>query len=464
MGFFARLSKIRISVGSSSLQVDPAVQAERDRQAFLTRPLHGPAGVAVHGDGPVPEPAYSPPPPKFTEPARQADHERHQRDAARAPYASSSRTAVTITRIASRHGDGTADVCAHLAATGLSARPDLVFGVYRLPDHIGRNATSGRRYVEWDVVHAPHGALPPGPPPQSLFLDARRPWVARASGEPSVLDEDLAVVLLQRAGVPPEEVLGLARQVVSTAGGGGGANAGGSLYARMAVSGIHVLCSSRVDVAAAAARLAADAPLGLPHGAPPGVHTEVLNWRAIAKAVAPRTGTPFLVPSPFPYLPSTPQELLIAHLDVVGVSPADCLGAQVTIDREIDVLDREGGGWASAVSNVGRPQPCVDGEDRPRLAGATHVVVAYRDRPEYAERRGRWTAYQRDVLRADLAKRTGARRPVPPMDLGSLNKGLRSTLQAAGAVTAFVTGMPGGPEKFDEIPDARYCWPPTDAR
>ena len=62
------------------------------------------------------------------------------------------------------------DVARFLAGSGLAARPDLVFGVYRVPDRISPRAPGGeaRRYVEWDVVHAPgvppvHARRPPSP-------------------------------------------------------------------------------------------------------------------------------------------------------------------------------------------------------------------------------------------------------------------------------------------------------------
>jgi hypothetical protein len=465
VGFISKVRNVKIQVGASALPADPAVLAQRARDEYATRALYGAAGLAVYGPGPEPEPAPAPPPPPaFADREQQAAHERRLRDAARDPYLSPSRTPVVITRVASRGGNGVADLTAHLTATGLSGRPDLVFGVYRVPDHVGGSATTrARRYVEWDVVHAAHGPLSPGPASSSVFLDARQQWVARASGEPSILDEDLAAALLHWAGIGPEHVLGIAREVASTSGGGGGPGRT-PLYARMAVTGVSVLWSGPVDLAELVERVAATAPFPLPSGPPPGVHVESLNWRAIAKAVSPRTGAPFLVPSPFPHLPSTPQELLTAHLDVVGVRPADCLSAQVTLDREMDVLDKEGSGWATSSRSKGLSQPCVDGKDRPRLAGATHVIVAYRDQPEYAEGRERWAAYQRDVLQARLENRNGARRPVPPMELGSLGRGTRTALKAAGAVAAFVTQTPDGHDKFDDVPEARYCWPPTDIR
>ena len=464
MGFISKVRNMKVELGGSSLQPDPAVVAERRRQEYPTRALFGPAGVAVYGPGPDPEPEAPPPPPPLSpDRAAQAGHEVEQRRAARAPYLASGRGLVHFTRLASRADRGIADVCEHLAATGMAGRPDLVYGVYQVPDHIGRSATrQSKRYVEWDVVHAPHGPLPPTPMPGAVHLDARQQWVARASGEPMIVDEDLAAAVLHWAQVGPEMVLGAARQVASVAGGGG--DKGGPQYAKMSPTGMFLLWAGPGDLPGMVARTATNAPIPLPPGPPPGFHVQVLNWGAVAKAVWPVTGRPFPVPSPFPHLPSTPQELLASYLEVVGVAPSDCFSAQVTVDRETDIAFREGSGWMTSTQNVGTSQPCADGKDRGRLAGASHVVIAYRDRPEYVEGRERWAAYEWEVLQARLDNRTGARRPVPPMDMGSLGSGTRTALKAAGAVASFVAMSPDGTEKFDHIPEARYCWPPTDIR
>jgi hypothetical protein len=462
MGFLSRVKNMKISVGSGALQVDPAVQAERKRQEYATRALYGPAGVAVYGPGPDPEPPSAPPEARFADLAQQSAHEFHERTSARAPYLPASPPPLTITRIPSRDGAHLADLGAFLASSGLAGRPELVYGCYRVPDHIGGSATTrSRRYVEWDVVHAPVSGLPPSPPPSSVYLDAQHQWVGRISSQPSILDEDLAASILQWAGVGPEHVVGIARQIASVSGGGGEGN---RMYARMAVVGVNVLVSPAADLTPTVQQAAGAAPFDLPVGPPPGLHVEVLNWRAIAKAVQPRTGVPPTVPSPFPWLPATPQELLLAHLQVVGIHAGDCVSAQVTVDRETDVIDREQAGWLTSTTDKGMTLPCVDGKDRPRLAGATHVIVAYRDRPEYVAGRERWSAFEWDVMRARLANRTGVRRPVPAMDLGSLGKGARAAIKGAGAVASFLLSTPSGDEQFDHVPDARYCWPPLDAR
>src|SRR6185437_2170322 len=48
--------------------------------------------------------------------------------------------------------------------------------------------------------------------------------------------------------------------------------------------------------------------------------------RAPASQKGPET------PPPFPYLPSTPQEVPLAYLEVVGLQPGDCPGTKVTVD------------------------------------------------------------------------------------------------------------------------------------
>lgn len=458
MGLFDRLSKAIPGTHGSSAHDDPA-QAQ---QEYAARALYGPAGVAVYGPGPHPEPPHAPPPPHQADPSQQAAFEFHARAAARAPYLAPNRVPVTITRVASTFGEGVAPVAAHLASTGLSARPDLVFGVYQVPDHIGRSSQPrNERFVEWDVVHVPVAGLPPGPPPQAIHLDARHRWVARASSQPSILDEDLGVALLQWSGVGPEHVLGVARRLVSESGSG---DSDDEVYARIAVIGVSLLAASLVDIGAVADRAAANAPLDLPAGPPAGVHVQCLNWRVVSRAVHPRTGAPFLVPSPFPYLPSTPQELLVAYLEIVGVAPADCYSAQVTTGKDDDIRDSIPLGPLVRYTDAGIEQPCIDGRRRPRLAAATVLLVAYRDRPEYATGRERWAAYERDVLLARLDRHITVRRPVVALDTGSLRRSARKALASVGPATAHRGAWPTDDVRLSRIPDARYCWPPTDAR
>ena len=126
------------------------------------------------------------------------------RDAARRPYLSSQRPPLRISRIVTRGKTQAEDVTKHLAACGLAGRPDLVYGLYRVPDRIRPSAgPEGRRVVEWDIVHAATAPLPPADAPADVYFDAEATWVARRIGEPSILDEDLALAYLIAGGHRP---------------------------------------------------------------------------------------------------------------------------------------------------------------------------------------------------------------------------------------------------------------------
>ena len=185
---------------------------------------------------------------------------------------------------------------------------------------------------------------------------------------------------------------------------------------------------------------------------------EVLNWVGIRKAVHPHTHLRFASPSPFPYLPSTPQELLRAYLDIVGLDPSDTYSAAVTEDapKNLNGVTRKKGMTVS--TNRGEQQLCADGELHPRLTGASRIVVAYGDRPAYAEGRERFAEYERKVLRSALA--TGAeRRPVEQLDFVERMPGVpRKLFKTAAFVQQLVEPDNGG--VFDDLAPHRYCWPP----
>ncbi len=196
-------------------------------------------------------------------------------------------------------------------------------------------------------------------------------------------------------------------------------------------------------------RMRAAAPLALRPA--DGVHVEVLNWAAIAAAVHPKINHPPPAPSPFPYLPATPQELLRAYLAVVGVQPSDCYSAQATVHRPQALVQA-----GFLTTNLGPKQPCADGEDRMRSRGCEHVVIVYRDRQEYAEGRGRWAAYQAEVLQADLSKGLGVRPPVIDPDGGLLGK-----IDRAAEFINRLHPDHWGDWGREELPPHRYCWPPV---
>ncbi|WP_026911138.1 hypothetical protein [Patulibacter minatonensis] len=409
--------------------------------------LHGPAGEALHGVTERPSVRDAIDDPAAWEACRRA--ERAARDAVRAPYRSPARRPLLVTRVMTRDGSQLEDLGAHLAATGLAARPDLVFGVHRVPDHISAGVFRGGRSgpVEWAVLHAPADGLAPADVPAVLSLDARERLVDRAKGAPSPLDEDLALDLLRRARVGPERTIGIARDLAIERGGDEH-----SASMDVVVRGLHVLT---VPAEAAALSSAAEgAPWRIAAGPPEDVVVDVLQWDAIARAVHPvRQHRPPL-PSPFAYLPLTAHELLGAYLDVVGLDPADAYAAQVTHDAPFDLLSRTSARTSVRRTGGGPELPCADGVPRRRMTGGHHVVVAYRDRPAYAEGRARFDAYAETELRAHLRTGLALRRPVPA-PAGRL----MGTIDRVGVVTDFVTGEWGDDH---EHPPPRYCWPPAE--
>jgi hypothetical protein len=193
-----------------------------------------------------------------------------------------------------------------------------------------------------------------------------------------------------------------------------------------------------------------------------GTFVEVLNWAAVRRVVHPRPQKGPETPSPFPYLPSTPQEVLLAYLSVVGVRPGDCYGAEVTIDQmgayapatstndeSLSTDDLRLGGYEKSV--------CVDGKARTRLQCGALIVISHRDRPEYAEGRERWHAYQNGVLFARMHLKTGARRVIEDEYEGMPGSGVLRAVDRIGRAWDQVTSLTAQPDLFRE--NLRYCQP-----
>jgi len=383
--------------------------------------------------------------------------ERAARDAARAPYLAPDRWPVQISRVATRGSTQVDEVIAFLRSSGLGARPDLVYGVYRVPDRISPAITPSSergRLVEWDVVH---GGLPEAPvevPVVAAYFDALHQWVARRRGEPSLLDEDLGVAYLARAGIAAEQCLGIARLCTFVEpkdrwfaiDNSGGEDDDGYPVIPV-IDGVLVFHAG--ESTPVLDQFRAEAPMPLGPDVLAGTHTEVLNWKEVARAVHHRLQHPPPTPSPFPYLPSTPQELLRAYLEIVGVRAFDCVSAQVTIEQPFSLVGR----IAMGTSSIGSAQPCADGKERRRLQGARRVVITYRDRPEYGEGRARWHHYQNEVLLAHLERGMTLRAPVTPDDLPN-NPVLR-----AGAKMVNLADKVASVGEWEAPPPYRYCWP-----
>ena len=351
------------------------------------------------------------PPPELEDDAerdRVAADERAARDAARAPYRAAAPAAIEFTRFGATGGTQLEEVVERLQATGLSAAPERVFGVYRVPDRFDHNKNSEKRaFVEWEIAHLP-GALASAADDVLLTAFGREDhWVARSHGEPGVLDEDVAGTFCARAGLQPEDCLGLTRLLHIR----GSDHENGKSWSAH-VDGALVLSRATASAARAQETMMAEAPLALAARPVLPFHVEVLDWEAVAAWVAPDRNGPPRTPSPLPHLPSSWQELMTAYLEVVGVRPEDSYGVQVTrADTARGLADLS---LASARKNFrSAPKlPSADGTERRRLQAAEHVVLAYRDRAEYEDGRARWRAYQEEVLRARLDHRSDVRAPL----------------------------------------------------
>jgi hypothetical protein len=404
------------------------------------------------------------PDPETEQRSRIVDAERAARDAARHPYLAPDRTAPVLTRIATHGNTQFDDLANHLARSGLAARPDLVFGVYRVPDRLDPKMPGNEagRVVEWDIVHVHTPTLAPAAPPRRDRFDGEARWVGRRKGEPSVLDEDLALAWMAGAGIQPEQCLGIAREVVMQGadgwfGGGELSSDSADVYAR--VQGVSVFHT-------AGAAPPPTAPIEVPFDGVAGTHVEVLNWSAVAQAVHPRPQRLPEAPSPFPYLPSTPQEVLVAYLEIVGIKPEDCFGAAVTTDRffecgEILNVREDQLSLAHLKLTDATKLPCADGTYRRRLHCGTRVVITYRDSPSYVQGRRRWLDYQRDVLFARLHQKTDARRPIGDGydDLGVLGNALRRIERFDNAAERISSLRSNDPAYIRFRDQARYCMP-----
>jgi hypothetical protein len=399
----------------------------------------------------------APPPGVQRDRNEQAALERAARDEARRPYLAEHRAPLVFSRLATRGKTQIQEVSAYLASSGLVARPDLVYGLYRVPDRISpaQGGSEDGRVVEWDVVHAAPVPLPPSSlPVAATFFDGQEQFVERRVGQPSVVDEDLGVAALSAVGVGPEHTLGVARHLIIRRYSHG---EDGSTSLISHVTGMHVFRPGGpgIDTLQQIPR-----PIHVPDGGLPGVHVEALNWGAVARAVQPRPHHPYLVPSPFPYLPSTPQELIRMYVEVVGVRPNDCYATAVTEDGVRDLVAQEWlAGGLIEWSSMGEPQPCADGKDRRRFSGGWLVMLAYRDRPEYQVGRQRWEAYQTNVLQASLENGTDVRGAVEPPVLDGLPSGLSRIVKAAERIDR-VLAVDSAREELKHLAQHRYCWPP----
>src|SRR3954470_9035038 len=315
-----------------------------------------------------------------------AAQERAARDAARAPYRAGD--APVFTRFTTTGATQLQDVPTKLQTLD----PADVYGVYRVPDRLGRprSGGEGKAQVEWEIA--------PRPNPRAAVLTVHTSAfprdahiAARQPGEPSVLDEDVAGELVRRARLDPEDSYGLTRLLqIRGVDFGDGASWSAELEG--------VLLFTRANREEPLRAMAAEAPL--PRLDSP-FHLEILDWEAVAAYNAPFRWGSARVPAPLPHLPTDPRELLTGYIEDVGVAPEDCYGVR---------LARRGEGVVADLSLASFRQNF--NSDKSRFHATEHVVLAYRDSDALREGRARWAAYQRDVLRARLDHLSSVRPPI----------------------------------------------------
>ena len=195
--------------------------------------------------------------------ARQIDLERVARDAARRPYLAEHRPPVVFSRLATRSKTQIEEVTAYLASSGLAGRPDLVYGVYRVPDHISPGhcvAIAGASSSGTSCMHPPAGRRRRRTCRSRRGSTARRVGSTGGSANRRSPTRSWHSPTSQSSGVGPERCLGIARSLeIRSIGGGDGETS----HTISRVTGVHAFHpaglgagASRPDEAGDAARCA----------------------------------------------------------------------------------------------------------------------------------------------------------------------------------------------------------------
>ena len=277
---------------------------------------------------------------------------------ARAAYLAPARHPVRITRVATRGKTQVREVADYLASSGLAARPDLVYGAYRVPDLISPARLGGEKGGDRRVGRRARGRrrrCAPAEPPGACRSTPTRSWSPAALASRAPLDEDLALDVLARAGIGPERTLGDRARRHDRQGGGDDDAASRASTRPSAAS----TCSCPPE-APPPCRRRRGRPWRIARRAAGRRPLDVLQWDAIAQAVHPVRQRRAPLPSPF------------------AVPPAHPAGAPARVPR--DRRRRPGG----CLLRAGHPRPPVrpDGPHEHELERAAH-----RRRPRAAVRR-----------------------------------------------------------------------------
>ena len=224
--------------------------AERPRrlQELLARP-QGDRRRPRRSEGAVGHSAASSVPTSIPSSAgRSSMARRAAREAARRPYLAPDRTTPVLTRIATRGDAQFDDLANYLAQSGLAARPDLVFGVYRVPDRLDPKMPGLRVGPGGRVGHRacadPGRSRRPAPPQRVTGSTARPAGWAAARAIRRCSTRIWRWPGWRRRGSIRSQCLGIAREVVmqradSWFGGGELSSDSADVYAR--VQGVSVI-------------------------------------------------------------------------------------------------------------------------------------------------------------------------------------------------------------------------------
>ncbi len=222
----------------------------------------------------------------------------------------------------------------YLRATGLADQPRQVFGVCTPVDDQDPGVWSVLHLANEATCTAGRAHLAGAPAPdQPLVLHVKlqpyaNRWVQRQPGEPRPLAEDVVGAFVTTMRVPPEACLGATRAW----------EFGRTRRTSDEDPGPHFHLEDRLGhvvlpISAGTAvyeRFEELAPVAFPPGSG-GIHVERIDLQTV---LAARDGGRTDVPR-------TAEELLAAHLEIVGIDPADCYGVGMGDTGTLAVLTRD---------------------------------------------------------------------------------------------------------------------------
>jgi hypothetical protein len=337
----------------------------------------------------------------------------------------------TIDRVFTRR-PAADEIVTILSRTGLDGRS--VLGVYPSSDllHPARFGQS-ETWWEWCVVHTggpgasealaaaaavPATERPAGPIVQVTEMSRFERWIDRDRNDPILFDEEAAAIVAVQSGVEPSQCLGLHRMLdwggfgvdpnrmvgVMPVGArilrrpfvdrtvAAGADEPGGASSRLSAGAREWMARQAAAAEGTGPSAPTDPPMatlgeeavGYAYGDPLPVQMDLLDFTTIALAVQPHWTNPSAATTAYPQLPGSAEELLLQHLLIVGLDPADTFGVATTVFEQQSAFLAPGA------------------EHAERGACAGMLAIVYRDRPAYAEGRARFEQYRAQHLKVPL--------------------------------------------------------------